>query len=78
MQNLAQVATNTVCPVCGMTVDEALPAVVAVVTDDERGDRIHRLGACGVRHQLEIARNPGRFVEAALSNQVVAGAYDDG
>jgi hypothetical protein len=31
-----------------------------------------------VKHQLVLARCPERFVEAALSNQVVAGAYDDG
>jgi hypothetical protein len=78
MQNLAQIAVNTVCPICGMPVDEALPGVVAVVTDDEHGDRIHRLGACSVQHQLMLASGPDRFLAAALSNQVVAGAYDDG
>jgi hypothetical protein len=77
MQNLAQNVVNTVCPVCGMPVDETLPAVVALVTDDADGDHIHRIGACGVAHQMAIAQCPERFVAAALSNQLSSASYDD-
>ena len=77
MQNLAQAVVNSVCPVCGMPVDERLPGVLTVIADDARGDQIHRVGACGVAHQRIIARRPERFVQAALSDQLFSGSFDD-
>ena len=77
MQNLAQNVVNSVCPVCGMPVDETLPPAVAVVADDLIGDHIHRVGACGVKHQRIIARCPEGFVGAALNNELLSGSYDD-
>lgn len=53
---------NTVCPICGMSVDSAIPAV------EYQGRRIG-LGcrACPPR----FAENPGLYGEAALQNRVV-------
>jgi hypothetical protein len=77
MQNLAQNPINTVCPVCGMPVDEALPPVIALVADDEQGDRIERIGACGEAHRAILARCPGQYAAAAASNELMSRSYDD-
>jgi hypothetical protein len=78
MQNLAQNVANTVCPICGMPVDERVSPVVALVSNDDTGDHIHRLGACCREHAAIVASEPGCFVTAALSNQVVPWTNEDG
>lgn len=78
MQNLAQVCANSVCPVCGMPIDEQLIPSVAAVTDDEHGDRVVRIGACGHAHAEMIARDPLAFATHAENNETSSSSFSDG
>ncbi|MBA2480680.1 MAG: hypothetical protein H0V44_08460 [Planctomycetes bacterium] len=75
MQNIAQDTANSVCPVCGMTVDPALQPVIAPVAMDS-GDVIVRIGSCGAQHHDVIQRSPERYAVAAESNLVAK--FEDG
>jgi hypothetical protein len=75
MQNIAQDTANSVCPVCGMPVDPALPPSIAAVFRDE-GDFVVRIGACGCEHHEIVMLHPERYAEAAQDN--IVAKFEDG
>jgi len=72
MQNMSQEAANTVCPVCGESVDQAIQVVIDP-HHSEDGDMILRIGTCCDGCRAQVAADPDLYFAVALRNGFAAG-----